>query len=111
MSFELTMRRGDERVIEVAVTLNGNAQSLAGKGLTFTAKRSFGGASVFTKTIGSGITVTNAAAGFASILISPSDTSGFADQVGLVCDLQMDNNPGSPVTIASGTLTVLPDIS
>lgn len=111
MSFALTITRGDERTLTATVTLNGSAQDLAGKALTFTAKRSANGSTVFSKTIGAGIAVTNVAGGLASILISPSDTSGFADQVTLACDLQMTNNPGSPVTLDSGTLTVVPDIS
>ena len=109
MSFTLTMTRGDERSLSIAVTdSGGSAYNLTGKRLLFTARHK---ATTISKTTVSGITVTNAAGGLATVLLSPSDTSGFADRVVLACDLQTDDNPASPVTLASGTITVLPDIT
>lgn len=111
---DLSMRRGDTLRIDHTVTQGGAALNLTGKTLRFTAKRSHAdgdAAAVFTKMIGSGITVTNAVGGLASTTISPADTSGLPALAQLlVWDLQLVD--GSNVyTVETGTLLVSPDVS
>ena len=111
---DFTMKRGDTLPINHTVTDGGAAVNLTGKSLRFMAKRSVAdadSAAVITKTIGSGITVTNPTGGLAQTLISPADTTGLPAIAQLLqWDLQMVD--GSNVyTLESGTLLVSPDVS
>jgi hypothetical protein len=108
----LTMTRGNERLVAlVVVDPTKQPQNLTGKKLTFTARKSLGNPVVFQKISGSGITVTDLVGGLATVLISPGDTSWLPDNTTLVWDLEMNNDPGSPITLSDGTLTVNPNIT
>jgi cyanophycinase-like exopeptidase len=96
-SFSLSQAyRGDTIPLSIAVTREGTAVDLTGAALRFVAKRRLKDADVdalITKTIGTGITVTDAAAGAAVIMT-------------LQCEVQMVESDGTITTVAQGTLEV-----
>jgi cyanophycinase-like exopeptidase len=109
-SFSLSQAyRGDTIPLSIAVTREGTAVDLTGAALRFVAKRRLKDADVdalITKTIGAGITVTDAAAGAAVIMIDPADTDGFLKGMTLQCEVQMVESDGTITTVAQGTLEV-----
>jgi len=111
----LEMSRGDSRRWNFAATQNGAVYSLAGASLWFTAKKritELDAVAVFQKTLGTGITVTDAANGLGYIELSPSDTSGLsAAKWNLEFDLQCRDSAGKIYTLAFGKLTVYPDVT
>jgi hypothetical protein len=112
---DFTLSRGDTVDLAVVVTASGSAYSLVGCSIWFTAKSSYSLADTgaqFQKTIGSGITVTNAALGRFSVRISPADTSSLGNsKTLLVYDCQVKDASGNIYTIASGNLIILPDVT
>jgi hypothetical protein len=112
---ELNMHRGDTLSFDLAVTDGvGAPVNLAGASLRFTAKRSTSqadSAALIALTIGDGITVTDAAGGLAHVEATPAKTSGLeAATLSLTWDEQLTT--GTQVfTVASGYLTVMPDVS
>jgi hypothetical protein len=112
---DFTLSRGDTIKLNVAVTASGSVYSLVGSSMWFTAKYSYSdpdSSAVFQKTIGSGITLTDAVNGKATVLILPTDTSGLANaKVMLVYDLQVKDASGNIYTVARGNLIFLPDVT
>ncbi len=111
----LAMTRGDRRTILVTVTdVNGDPVNLASYLIRFTAKRKVrdsDSSAVIAKSIGDGVTVTDAPGGLLSITIDPEDTSGLPSvSTTLVWDMQV-NGGGGPETIVSGTLLITPDVT
>lgn len=86
-----------------------------GKRFIMTAKYKYSDAdadAVFQKLSGTGITVSTATNGTATVSIDSTDTEHLPPAVTkLVWDVQMDNNPGDPITLERGTLTVYPDVT
>ena len=78
---DLTITRGDERTLSVAVlNPNGTPANLTGKRVLWAAKRHPSETAVVSKSsTAGGITVTDAANGLATVTILPADTSGYAD--------------------------------
>ena len=110
----LTMFRGDSAAWDFAATLNGAVVDLTGASVRFTAKNRPDDAdvdAVISKTVGAGITLTNASSGLLRVKLAPSDTSGFGGARTLVWDLQARDAAGDVHTLAGGTLRVQPDIS
>lgn len=113
----LEMSRGDSRKWTFAVTYSdtGAVYSLAGASMWFTAKKRITDAdvaAVFQKTIGSGITLTDAANGLGYIELSPADTSALSSgKQNLEFDLQLKSSAGKIYTVAFGKLTVYPDVT
>lgn len=111
--FQIT--KGDTPTFNVAVTQGGSVFSLVGCSMWFTAKyayRDLDAAAVFQKTIGAGITVTNAALGLATVTLAAIDTSPLAAvKVLLVWDLQVRTAGGKTYTVSSGNLIVFPDVT
>ena len=110
---DLEMTRGDTQAYDIAVTdpATGNPIDLNGKTLAFMAKRSVSDANanaVISKGIGTGITVTNAVGGLATLTIDLVDTSALVETTQLAYDLQL-NNGGQVFTIANGYLLVRAD--
>lgn len=107
--------RGDTPTFNVAVTWGGEVFPLTGCSMWFTAKYAYAdddADAVFQKTIGDGITVTNAGCGEAEITLSSSDTSSLSSsKVMLVYDLQIRNAEGKIYTVAYGNIVVLPDVT
>jgi hypothetical protein len=92
--------------------LGGNPVDLTGAGIWFTAKASQGASTViFQKSVGSGITVTDAASGAGMIELVPGDTHGLgARTVRLYFDLEVEL-AGAVYTVAAGRLVVEPDLT
>ena len=109
----LTMYRGDTQAFDVTVTQGGSAYNLNNAaGLYFTARKEYGSPVVFQKSVGSGIAVTNAAGGLATITLSPADTSSITPTpVKMVVDLEVETTGGAIYTAYRGTLAVEPDIT
>jgi len=110
MSTTLTMYRGDTRRFTLTIKRNGAAEDLTGltgTGLSFTTK----GAAVISKTIGSGIVLTDAAAGIATLTLLPADTSALTNGATLSFDVQLITLGGDVETIATGILQVLKDVT
>jgi hypothetical protein len=109
---QLSMFRGNTMVFDFSITLGGNPFDLTGAGLWFTAKTSPAAtAVVFQKTLGTGITVTDAAQGTGVIHLEPGDTSGLPSrQVPLYFDLEIEV-AGAVYTVAAERLVVEPDVT
>jgi hypothetical protein len=112
----LIMTRGDTYTFTLAVTQAGVAFNLTGCTLRMTAKYNvtdLDSAAVFSLTSPStGIAITNAAAGLATVSIPPSGTSTLPGaQIPLFYDIQVTDSSSDVYTVASGTLYVQPDIS
>lgn len=106
----LTMTRGDTANFAVTVTDGAGAPlNLTGLVLTFTVAASSQSA-VITKTIGAGITVTDALGGLATVTISPADTDGLEDRAELFWDLEVDS-AGDIRTPLTGRLSVEVDVT
>ena len=107
--------RGDTVEFSASITLGGVALNITGASLWFTAKKQFIDAdedAVFQKTIGDGITVTNAASGLITIAIDPEDTEELSNvKTQLQYDLQMKDSEDKVYTVASGTLVVNPGVT
>ena len=112
---DFTISRGDTPSFNIAVTQAGAVFSLVGCSMWFTAKwayKDLDAAAVFQKTIGAGITLTNAALGLATATLAATDTSGLAAvKVLLVWDIQVRTAGGLTFTVASGNLIVTPDVT
>lgn len=109
---QLTMFRGNTMVFDFAVTLGGNPVDLTAAGIWFTAKTSPASASsVFQKSVGAGITITDQVGGNGSIRLFPADTADLPSRrTQLYFDLEITLG-GEVYTIASGRLIVEPDIT
>lgn len=111
---------GDTREIELAFTDPENNDAPLPLGtvnhIWFTVKQSAtspDSAAVFQLTVGNGIEVIDAAAGTALATITPEHWQGMArprKQGTLVYDVQI-NRAGVLTTTATGTMTVLPDVT
>lgn len=111
---DIVMKRGDTLVIDLTVTRNAAAVNLTGASLWMTAKTDFSGADPgqFQKTVGVGITITNAAGGLAQIVVAPADTDAVgATTTTFKYDIQLKEASGRVSTIQIGLLTVEPDVT
>jgi hypothetical protein len=114
--FTFTVFRGDDRVLTVEALApgGGGAQDLTGWSLWFTGKLAVAdadGAAIFQYTIGSGIAVTNAAGGLATIAIDGDDTAVLTADTSLWCDLQGKDAAGKIATLATGKLNVVAEVT
>ncbi len=112
---DFTLHRGDTIDLAHVVTASGSEYSLVGCSIWFTAKTAFSVAdasATFQKTVGNGITVTNAAKGRFTVRISPTDTYNLGNsKVLLVYDCQIVTASGAVYTVASGNLIFIPDVT
>lgn len=111
----LTMVRGDSASWLLSATLNGAPYNVAGCLIWFSGKRSVADGdvdAVFMKTLGGGVTVTDAANGLVTVTLSPTDTETLpSSRVILDWDLQVKTAGGAIYTVALGKLTVFPDVT
>lgn len=110
------MYRGDTAAWDFTVTEpDGTAVDLTGaSGIRFTAKDRASDAdadAVITRTVGDGVTVTNAAGGIVRVQLEAADTSALSAPLSLVYDLQLADASGGIYTVAAGRLEIKPDIS
>ena len=112
---DFTIYRGDTVDLNINLIASGSPYSLIGASIWFTAKTSYAlpdSLAQFQKTIGVGITVTDAAHGVFTVRISPADTSGLGNsKTQLVYDCQVKDAVGKIYTVASGNLIILPDVT
>lgn len=112
---KISFVRGDTAVYSGAALTDGAPASLVGCTLFFTVKPSFSAndaEKVFQKTVGSGISVTNAAGGLFSVNISPADTRGMGAGKIYVWEVrikQPDGTISTPEGLA-GTFIVTPEV-
>ena len=113
MNQSLKMIREDDFKFRVTITKNGVPVNITGATFTFSAKwATTDAATIFTRTLGSGITVVVAADGTIDIVIASANTSTLPSYVcPLQYDLEMVESDGSISTPLIGVLTVWPDIT
>lgn len=113
LNLQLTMVRGDTYSFNIAITQDGDPFNLTGYTLTMTAKwnvRDTGNVFQLTSPA-SGIIITDAVNGLATVTVSPSNTSSLPPHV---VDLRYDIQASSGSTIYTpirGILRVLPDVT
>lgn len=111
-TFELS--RGDDKTYEATLTDGAGVpidlSALAGTDLTFTVRRRpHTATALVTKTIGAGITVTDAPAGKCTVALAAADTSGLGNwRQTFGWDIQAII-AGKTSTVAEGKLVVKPD--
>lgn len=105
---DLALIRGNTRTLDIAATdpAGGPADLTGSLALVFTAARSPRGEVVMTKSLGAGVTITNAVAGLASITILPTDWATYIGDPVLVWDVESTAEDGTVTTVASGRLLV-----
>lgn len=112
--FNIVCKRGDTIDLEVIATRDGAPLDLTGTSIWFTAKRKLKDAdenAIAQKTLGAGITVTDAEAGEALVTLDPADTAALTKETTLYCDVQVVEASGRVTTVASGTLTIELDVT
>jgi hypothetical protein len=112
---DISVKRGDNETLDLVVTDTdtGDPLDLTGVSLWLTVKVQVNdpdSLAVIQKTVGSGITITDAAAGEASVSISPADTAPFPSSWEGVYDVQL-KSAGSVRTVVSGAFTITGDVT
>ena len=99
---------GEDITLEVEVTTTGisggPAVDITGWAISFSMKRRKGGDIVLSKTVGSGITITDGPNGRADIVLTDDDTNKL-----VVGEYDYDvkrTDPGSEAVVTTGTLTI-----
>lgn len=113
---DLMMIRGDDQTLNVQVVDNaGGIINITGSQWWFTVKNAITDpdpSKVFQKTLGDGITITNAVMGQLRVTIAAADTDGLpTNNVAMVYDLQMKSSLGEVDTINMGNFVVIPDVT
>ena len=112
----LQIVKGDTPSFNLVITdaIGGAAIDLTGALLWMTAKKKFednDAAAIFQKTIGSGISITDAALGLAKVTLVANDTKAlegfFRGRINLKYDIQLKTQAGQIFTVARGKLEVL----
>lgn len=115
MTTQLTMTRGDDETLTVAVVYAGAPVVLTGvQGIRFTAKyrtNQIDAQAVFMKTLGNGVTVTDDVGGLISVDLVPADTVLVADNANLYFDVEVTDSIGKVRTPVKGRLLVEADVS
>lgn len=111
----LKMYRGDTAQFRVtALDIDGNPLDISGASAWFTAKRATTEAdntAVFQKTVGDGITITDALNGIMLVQLAEADTNTLTKKEVLEYDLQVKDVLNGIYTVARGSLTVEADVT
>lgn len=113
----LSMIRGSTFSFDVAISNSGTGlpENLTNGTLKFTAKWDLidsDASAVFQKSIGSGITITNASQGQVNIVISPTDTSTLPfNTVNLNYDLKYTDSIGNIFTTLLGLINITSNVT
>lgn len=112
---DLEINRGDDEKLDIAFkNPAGGVLDVTGhQGIWFTAKHSsldLDADAVIQKTVGTGIVVTNAPQGLATVSIDDTDTVD-VEPTTLVWDAQIKDAAGEIRTAASGTLKIRADVT
>ena len=104
--------RGDDYTFVVPFVRNGAPINLTGAAIRFMARRSdFDADPLITKSVGSGIAITNAAGGLAEVTIAQADTLGFSQAEALVYDIELTEASGRRTTTEKDRMFVKYDVS
>ncbi len=108
----LTITRGDTLVHRITVkNTDETAKDITGATVRYTVReRTYDGAQVLQKTVGSGITLTTPTSGILDATLSAADTAALVPSVGYVYDCEITLS-GQVQTVQSGTLSVIGDVS
>jgi len=113
---DLEMVRGDTTTWNFAVTQDGDPYNIGGASFWFTGKRTMDATTddsvkVFQRTLGDGITITDALNGLGSIQMAASDTYNLETyKVDLYYDFQI--KIGSEIfTLTRGKMVIWPDVT
>jgi len=117
MKPNISMQRGDTKKIVVQL-LDENGAPLPTaqvSAMFFTVKNKRGDADVsaiISKSLGSGIVITNTLTGMITVTISPSDTSSLTEgKRGLPWDVQIIKVNGEVYTVLNGLLNIAADVT
>lgn len=106
-SANISFYKGED--ITLTVTMS-PVTNITGWTLQFMVKKQYGDATAqITKTVGSGITITDATNGVFTVAIARADTSGLDPGV-YVFDIQR-TNAGNQTVLTIGNLTLLPEVA
>lgn len=110
---DISVPRGTKRTFDLPVDQGrgGEDYDLTGVSLrgTFKVRTTDADAdAVLVKTIGAGITVTDAGTGAATFTLEPEDTEDLAEHSALVYEIQVTDTAGDPFLIQRGRLFVTP---
>ncbi len=116
LNVDLKMIRGDTFVFDIAVVLNGAAVDITSGLLRMTAKWAVTDADIVAvfqlSSPASGIVITNATGGLATVTIPPADTVGLpAYTTTLAYDIQLEFSATEIYTVLRGNLIVFPDVT
>lgn len=114
MNVDLTVIRGDTAVYRCTVTIDGVPADLTGHSIFFTLKPSLtttDANKTFQKSIGSGVTVTNAAAGEFEVKLLAADLKPLTPGKTYYWDIQIIQPDGSVNTPLIGNFFVSPDVN
>lgn len=104
-----TMHSGDDKTLQFTVKdQDGVVVDITGASITWAFAARVGATAIASKTVGSGITITDAAAGVFQVTIDAADTASLTGGV-LYHEAQLVDSGGVKSTIAYGDMTILPD--
>jgi hypothetical protein len=102
--------RGDGRVETFTVTdAAGAVVNITGMTIRLMVKRTHSGSVLITKSVGSGVTITDGAGGVLTVTFAATETDDLAGKY--VWDLEVTDGASVPRTVASGSLYVRPDVT
>ena len=114
MTFDASMVSGDTKILSItAQTSTGTALNLNGAVITWQLFPLGGGTALLTKTIGGGITITDASNGVFQVKIDPADTADLAGSYNHEAQItDTDGNILTPrnVGLSPGVLEVAADL-
>lgn len=115
VALDVTMYRGDTRLLDFVITRAGVVVDLTNATVWFTAKRSLTDADVDAVfqlySPSNGVQITGATYGEVRVTIPPSATDALTKSEALYWDLQVKEANGNISTTASGTLLVKLDVT
>lgn len=97
--------------LDITVTVNdpeGNAVDISGTAITFVIHNSETDTTEVSKTVGSGITITNGSAGRFEVAIDPSDTESLSGAHDI--EAQVVESDGTVATVLTGSFPIEEDI-
>lgn len=94
---------GDDKVLEIDVTEDGVAMDITGLTIEWRLARRLHETSVLTKTVGSGITITNGVGGIFQVALSDTDTANLIGDY--YHQAYVTDGSGNLVTVTEGIIT------
>lgn len=105
-----TMRSGDDLILKIAVTDAdaGGFKNLTGAAVIWRASRKIGSSALISKSVGSGITITDAVNGELEVELVPTDTEDLRGD--FVHEAEVVDSLGKKATVTVGRLTIERDL-